>query len=137
MNEDKEKTTSEEILTEEQAKAAELAWWDNINYNFQQEQYDSNWAPAAANNFQQDISGLASDGGFTLVNTDCRTNRCAVTVEFESYAKATEKYADLLHYEYKTNCARQTLLREPDRTQGAAPYQATFIFDCSDQINLG
>ena len=120
----------------EEAQSAELAWWNNINTQFEQEEYDSNWAPGAENNFSQDMHSMAINTGFTLVNTDCRAIRCAVTVEFSSYTQATEKFSDLLHYEYKTNCARQTLLPEPDRSLGNEPYQATFIFDCSDN-NLG
>lgn len=125
------------IENQEEAKVAELAWWDNIKNQFQQEKYDPNWAPAAVNDFQQDLSEMANETGFTLVDTDCRSIRCAVTVEFPSYVTATEKFADLLHHEYKTNCARQTLLPEPDRSLGGSPYRATFIFDCSDANKVG
>jgi len=116
----------------EAAKSAELAWWDTIKTQFEQEEYDSNWAPTAENNFQQDLSDMANDSNFTLVDTDCRSKSCSVTVEFPTYSKATENFSNLLHHDYKTNCARQTLLPEPDRSLGEAPYQATFIFDCSD-----
>lgn len=118
----------------EEIKAGELAWWDNVNQQFESEEYDSHWAPNATNNFQQDLNGLANEVEFTLVDTDCRSVRCAVTVEFPSYAQATEHFSSFLHHQYKTNCARQTLLPEPDRELGAAPYRATFIFDCSDKV---
>ena len=118
--------------TPEEAMTDEYAWWDNLKIQVELENYDSTWAPTAESNFQHDFVSLATEGEFTLVNTDCRTTRCAVTVEFPSYTVATENFSKLLHHQYQTNCARHTMLPKPDRAQGESSYQATFIFECND-----
>jgi|GEM_PF-6968457 len=93
------------------------------------ESRDSSWAEDTEAAFADDLTALGNRAGFDYVNTDCRSDTCVARVAFANYDDALSRYSKLLHYEYRTNCIRQTLLPAP--TDPSARYVASVLYDCS------
>lgn len=93
------------------------------------EPVDASWSSATTKLFEEDVSMLGATEQFELVRTQCRTNTCSVTVQWDDYRGALDHYASLLHRDYKVSCTREVVLPEPDRRE--EPYQATVLFDCT------
>lgn len=119
-------------ITPEEARARDLAWWDGMKTNFEQEPVDREWSEKANADFVTDISQLANEKGFSLLYTECKTSQCRATLEWSSFDEASIGFSDLLHHQYQSNCARYTLLPEPTAEDIDNPYQMSIIFDCSE-----
>jgi hypothetical protein len=119
-------------LTPEEAKAADLNWWEETKIRFEREEVDTQWAEATNQLFKSDIAGLAEGSGFSMLHTECHSTQCSAVLEWPSYGEATLGYAKLLHHPYQANCAGHTLLPEPSDEDADQPYQMTIIFDCSE-----
>lgn len=124
-------------LDAELGKAADLAWWDEALTAFENEETDPSWATRTAETFDHDLEGLSEAAGYTTIGTECRSTKCRSVVEWPSYVEATAKFGDLLHHDYRTNCARQTLLPEPSEEELGEPYRMTVVFDCSNNVDNG
>lgn len=122
-------------LTPEEAKARDLEWWTEIKAAFEHEAIDEEWANTTNQLFQSDISKIADDKGFSLIYSECRSTQCAAILRWPSYSEAALGFTHLLHHTYEANCARHTLLPEPDELDAHQPYEMTIIFDCSEWRN--
>jgi hypothetical protein len=91
---------------------------------------DAAWSGATERQFEHDVSALSSKEEFELLRTQCRSNTCSATVQWDNYGRALDHYSSLLHADYKTACAREVVLPEPDRRD--APHEATVLFDCTE-----
>ena len=134
---DEDPVPAEENISAEEAKAADLQWWQDTKAEFEQERIDPKWANATNQLFETDLNQLAQESGFWMLDTECRSTKCSAVVEWPSFSDAQLAFADLLHYPYEANCARHTLLPEPDEADIEAPYEVTVIFDCSEWRNQG
>lgn len=130
-------TDSEPPMTIEDAKQLALQDWQRKRENFLLEPVDQRWAQNTSEMFRADVSALAQEHGFSVIQSDCRTRHCAVIVEWPSFEEAVDGFKVLLHHDYQANCARETLLPDPDPAAAGSPYQATMIFDCGDLRQQG
>jgi hypothetical protein len=121
-----------EEVTPEEARAANLKWWEETKMQFEREEVDTKWAETTNQLFESDLAGLIEGSGFSMVYTECRSTQCAAVLEWTSYSEAIQGYAELLHHPYQANCARHTLLPAPSEKDADQPYQMTIIFDCSE-----
>ncbi|MCD2451734.1 hypothetical protein GO003_015190 [Methylicorpusculum oleiharenae] len=120
-------------LSPEDAKAADLQWWEDSKVAFKREPIDRNWAGATQSLFEEDLAQLAANqGDYSIVSTECRTNSCAIVLRWPSYGAASTGFTELLHHAYSTNCAKSTLLPEPGDATDNQPYEMTILFDCSE-----
>ena len=119
----------------EDARFMELEQWDAMKAAYEQEVIDPQWSEATNTLFIADIEELAQQNGFVVVNTECRTTQCSAVVEWPSFSEAALGFTALLHHSYNANCARETLLPEPEGGELDASYQVTIIFDCSEWRN--
>ncbi|WP_157775352.1 hypothetical protein [Melittangium boletus] len=94
------------------------------------EPVDPTWSRSARDSFGADFASLTRGQGFTLKDIDCRSHTCVTTVEWPSYAAATQGYSLLLQHSYAMDCARSILLPEPSAPQGN--YQARLLLDCAN-----
>lgn len=122
----------EQHITAEDAKRLAIQAWEQKRADFLLEPIDPRWAHNTSEMFRADVDTPAQSGGFSVVQSECRTSRCAVIVEWPSFEDAVDGFKTLLHHDYQANCARETLLPDPDPAAAGSPYQATMIFDCSD-----
>jgi hypothetical protein len=92
---------------------------------------DPSWSTQAERAFQQDFSTQEQAFGARLVGIDCRSSGCLGRVEWESYDVALQKFAEIPHAEYATNCA--VAIQVGDRpAEPSRPHQATVIFHCRE-----
>lgn len=120
-------------LSPEDAKTADLQWWEDSKVAFKREPIDRNWASSTQSLFEEDVAQLAAQkGDYSIVSTECRTNSCAMVLRWPSYGAASTGFTELLHHAYSTNCAKSTLLPEPDDATDNQPYDMTILFDCSE-----
>lgn len=94
------------------------------------EPVDPSWAREAQGSFTSDFVGLAQGQPFEVRGVDCRSTTCVTTLEWPSYAEATQGYALLLQHAYRLDCARTLLLPEP--ADVTARYQAQLLLDCGN-----
>jgi hypothetical protein len=94
------------------------------------EPLDSAWAREAQGSFATDFSALTQGQSFQVRGIDCRSTTCVTTLEWPSYAEATQGYALLLQHAYRMDCARSILLPEP--ADATARYQAELFLDCGN-----
>lgn len=128
---------AEQPITAEDAKRLAIDAWEQTRANFLLEPVDPRWAHNTSEMFRADVSALAQGHGFSVIQSDCRTTHCAVIIEWPSFEDAVDGFKTLLHHDYQANCARETLLPDPDPAAAGSPYQATMIFDCSDWRQQG
>lgn len=90
----------------------------------------ASWAEKTASVLREGLAQLAADaGGFSVVEAECRSTSCLVTVQWPSFAAAEHGWHSILHERYETACGREMLLPRPK--DPALPYRATAIFDCT------
>lgn len=106
-------------------------WRESLNA-FDSEPLDEEWAQASQASLETDIENLLEIGGFSLLKTECRTGTCSATVEWPSFGIAEQKFANLLHYNYKLPCGVETVLPDPEEEEAGQPYQATILYHCRD-----
>jgi len=94
------------------------------------EPVDPYWSRSAQDTFGADFAALVEGQTFAVRNIDCRSHTCVTTVEWPSYAAATQGYSLLLQHAYGMDCARSILLPEPADPRGS--YQARLILDCAN-----
>jgi FtsZ-interacting cell division protein YlmF len=92
------------------------------------EPVDKAWASSTASQFEEDFGAIEEKSGLKLMSVDCKSQSCVATVEWKNYDEAQQKYDEILHHSYATNCTREILLPEP--ANKAVPYQATAVFNC-------
>lgn len=124
-----EQADVENLDLEAVREEAYARWAERLDQH-ETEPIDASWSSTATTQFEQDMNALSASESFELLRTQCRTNTCSATVQWTSYAGALDHYSALLHADYKTSCAREVVLPEPE--QRDAPYQATVLFDCSE-----
>jgi hypothetical protein len=73
---------------------------------------------------------VAGETGFEVSSVDCRSVTCVAKLNWESFEHARETYADVLHYAYDANCAREIILPRP--ADPSLNYDATVIFNCAN-----
>jgi hypothetical protein len=91
---------------------------------------DPGWAREAQGAFASDFAALTQGQPFQVRGIDCRTTTCVTTLEWPSYAEATQNYAILLQHAYGLDCVRSILLPEP--ADASARYQAQLFLDCAN-----
>lgn len=123
---------SEKPVSPEEAKRMAIAAWEQTQANFLREPVDPAWALNTSEMFRADVGALAHGQGFSVIQSECRTTHCTVMVEWPSFEDAVDGFKTLLHHNYQANCARETLLPDPDPATAGSPYQASIIFDCSE-----
>lgn len=111
--------------------------WEDKIYALSAEAVDRHWAPQARDAFESDAMDIATMRDLSIVDTDCRTTRCSVTVEWPSFVEAANSFSDFLHHDYQLKCAIETLLPEPPQDQLEQPYQMTVLYDCGDHSAPG
>lgn len=94
------------------------------------EAIDASWAREAQGAFASDFAALTQGQSFQVRRIDCRSTTCVTTLEWPSYAEATQGYALLLQHSYGMDCARSILLPEP--ADLSARYQADLFLDCGN-----
>ncbi len=94
------------------------------------EPLDSSWSREAQESFAADFSALTQGQPFQVRGIDCRSTTCVTTLEWPSYAEATQGHALLLQHAYRMDCARSILLPEP--SDPTARYQAELFLDCGN-----
>jgi len=94
------------------------------------EPLDASWAREAQGSFSSDFAALTQGQSFQVRGIDCRSTTCVTTLEWPSYAEATQGYALLLQHDYGMDCARSILLPEPADPTGR--YQADLFLDCEN-----
>ena len=80
--------------------------------------------------FEHDLGIVAAEAGFEVSSVDCRSVTCVATLNWSNFEHARTTYADVLHYAYDANCAREIILPRPG--DESLNYDATVIFDCAD-----
>ena len=103
---------------------------------FEQQEYDADWAGQAESGFKQDFTTIAANIGANLQNVECRTNACIAKMEFNNYEHAKDNIDELAARPYSVNCKRRVITPQPDDAN--APYQVTFFFrECEkDEASL-
>jgi hypothetical protein len=94
------------------------------------EPLDPTWAQQARSSFSADFAALTREQSFTVRRLDCRNTTCVTTLEWPSYAQATESYPLLLQHPYGMDCTRSILLPEP--ADPTVSYQAHLFLDCEN-----
>jgi hypothetical protein len=94
------------------------------------EPVDASWAREAQGAFASDFAALTQGQSFQVRRIDCRSTTCVTTLEWPSYAEATQGYALLLQHAYDMDCVRSILLPEP--ADLSARYQADLFLDCGN-----
>jgi hypothetical protein len=113
---------------EEESEKLVQHWEDRLQ-RYADEPEDRVWAAPMKKSLESSVSSLATQGHFTLVETECRSQTCSATVEWKDYSDAMESHSQLIFEQYGPNCARDVFLPEPEDRQ--VPYQATVLYDCS------
>jgi len=137
---DAESTDDEATADEfdiEQARAYEVESWEHKKIAFESEPVDRSWALGASNAFLTDLSAIDEEHSITVIDAECRTSQCKVIVEWPSYDDAVAGFSQILHQDYQVNCAKETLLPEPNESDVGLPYQMTVLFDCSGARGQG
>jgi hypothetical protein len=73
------------------------------------------------------LRGLAEGGEFRIADIDCRNTSCIATVEWPSFAVATQRWNKLLEASYGA-CGVNVALDDGAATTGA--FQTQVVFDC-------
>lgn len=94
-----------------------------------QESRDPRWSDRAQQALRTDFHDLEHGLGFTMVDVDCRTTSCVATIEWPTYALATQRYTGVLVNPARLNCMRESSLPPPATPN--APYREQVIFDCT------
>ncbi len=105
-----DRTPDIEPPTPEEEKRIVLDRWANDLRDHEREPLDRGWAQTTGQSLSQDVQGLAQQGNFQVLGTDCRTTTCTAKVHWSSYSEATKNYEVLLHADYQANCARGIVL---------------------------
>ncbi len=138
---DDAESTDEEATADEfdieQARAYEIESWEQKKVAFESEPIDRGWAFGASNAFLSDLSAIDEGHPLVVIDAECRTSQCKVVVEWPSYDDAVAGFSQLLHQQYQVNCAKETLLPEPNESDVGLPYQMTVLFDCSGARGQG
>jgi len=99
----------------------------NFRARFQSEPVDSQWSQAAATAIEADVITMGHDGErFEAISVDCRSQLCAIEVEWPSRQEAINTASDLITHSYAYNCSRHYFLSETDEI----PYRSTVFLDC-------
>jgi hypothetical protein len=133
-NEEAEQVAASD-LDPELGKAADLAWWNRVLASFENEEIDRSWATRTAASLSDDLDLLSEAQGYTPIATECRSTKCRAVVEWPGYSEATAGFGALLHHDFRTDCARQTLLPEPSGDELEEPYEMTMVFDCRETVD--
>lgn len=88
------------------------------------------WASSATQRLNRDLVVIAERARFRLADVLCRTDSCVVRIEWQNYRDAAANFRTVMLGDYQMRCARSVSLRPP--VDAALPYQAQFIFDCSE-----
>ncbi len=115
----------------EEQQQIELALIEE-NEAYDNEIVDFSWAPEAESNIDDGLSQLKENVDFEIIGSECKTNRCVATVQFQNYESAVENGNLFAEMSFPgLNCAQSTYLPEPNDV--SASYQADLMLDCSQQ----
>jgi len=115
--------------TAEEESRQTVATRDAQQQAFDAEGYDPAWSNEARSAFNQDLTTLAQDKNYRVLNVDCKTTLCKATVEWPSYGEVRNTVSDLLYADYHNNCTKMVFAPVPDNQ--ANPYQGTVMYDCT------
>lgn len=95
---------------------------------FEHESRDPTWAPVAERDFESHLKRIGARAGFVLKQISCRTTLCIAELEWVDSRSAARNAGDVVHGEYRQNCARGGLTPSSD----AKPFRDTVFFDCQE-----
>lgn len=100
---------------------------------YNSEVVDFTWAPEAENTLESGLTDLATNLGFEVANSECRTSRCNATITFDNYNLAEKHGHRLAEASIPgLNCAQSIALPPP--SDASARYEVNLMLDCSQQI---
>lgn len=88
------------------------------------------WAASATQRLNHDLAVIGGRTRYRLADVLCRTDSCVVRVEWANYRDAVTNFRAIMLGDYQMRCERSVSLRPP--ADAALPYQAQFLFDCSE-----
>lgn len=89
--------------------------------------FEASWAEPAAAGLREELGRIAEDRAFTVVDVDCRSRSCVVTLDWPTYEDVMEDAGAVLH-RTTLPCANEAFVPPPD--DPAAPYRTEILFDC-------
>jgi hypothetical protein len=99
------------------------------------EPVDASWSADAVRAIQADLGEIAAKAGFSVVQTDCRTESCVAVTRWSSYDAAKSQWIAILNQSYRERCGVEVLLNEPP--DPAARYETTVLFHCRAENRMG
>jgi len=96
---------------------------------------DPSWAPQTEQELRSNYESICRLRGIKLISIECRTNSCAITLEWPSYRIAGTNYREIaLHHPGALNCATEIVLPSPWKVDGG--YRSTlFLTRCKKETD--
>jgi len=94
------------------------------------EERDPIWSARANADFGSDLAGLGASHQLRVESVDCRSRSCFAYVNWPTFREARASTSDLLHHDYRQNCARLVYLPPPENPD--VPYRARVDFNCTN-----
>lgn len=93
------------------------------------------WARTTESVAREDFD-YSQDGGYKLMNVDCRSTTCVLELTWQSRALALSGWKDALHKPSRLPCAREIVIPTGAGTEGGE-VSAQLILDCSTWVAQG
>ena len=75
------------------------------------EQLDSAWAAKTSNRIYQTLEALQQEGGFTLIDVDCRSRTCLAQIQWKNFSAAVQNFNKLLTADFGTSLSTEIVIR--------------------------
>lgn len=122
----------DEDFDEEAAREEAQALFVELQESFSREPVDQQWAPVAGRALLTGLNSFAESAKFSVVDVQCKTERCRGTVEFDDYSSAQANAYRLSHEAIDgLNCRQAVSLPVPD--DPADPLLVDVHLDCARQ----
>ena len=93
------------------------------------EQPDDAWAVQTSNDIHQTLQALEQEGGFTLLEVDCKSRTCLAWIQWDNLPAAQQNFGKLLTADFGASCYTEILLRSPP-TDISTKYEEVMYFRC-------
>jgi hypothetical protein len=93
------------------------------------EQLDDTWAVQTSNGIYQTLQALEQEGGFTLLDVDCKSRTCLAWIQWNNLPAAQQNFDKLLTADFGASCLTEILFRSPP-TDLSVKYEEIMYFRC-------
>jgi hypothetical protein len=97
---------------------------------FQAERPDVNWSRDASNRIKASAEAAASRGRYDVLNVECKTTLCALTVEWKNLEDARNGMEAAASFSDDAHCSHEVML--PKVADPARPVRVTVMLDCHE-----